>query len=103
MKFVKKLNRSKDLTRSRDPVKEKSLNALSAVLQQVGIEVRREKLKQGHGWKVLSGACKFHNKNVLFVDRRMPVDDQLAFLTSKVISLNISLPEGILSQSSLAK
>ena len=69
---------------SRDPQKEREFRELSAQLAQQGFTVRREKLKQGFGWKVVSGACCALGKNYIFVDQRMSQDDQLSFLKSKL-------------------
>lgn len=80
-----------------DPQKEKIINMLSSILDDAGFHVRREKLKQGYGWKVLSGSCCLERQDLIFVDRRLPQDEQLSFIVSKIIALKIDIkPESLL-------
>lgn len=71
----------------RDPVKEGKIAALVAELLSQGVVVRREELKRGLGWRALSGACRVFDQNTLFVDRRLGVDDQIAFLEARLTLL----------------
>lgn len=82
----------------KDYQKEHVFKELSALLGQSGVSVRREKLKQGLGWKVISGSCRAQGDSFLFIDRRLPQDEQIAFLLSKLASLKIQIPESALSQ-----
>lgn len=66
-----------------DPRKESVIRELSRLVEMHGVIVRREKLKQGPGWKVSSGTCRAGEKNFIFVDRRMPQEEQLSFLLYK--------------------
>ncbi|RMG43368.1 MAG: hypothetical protein D6719_03970 [Candidatus Dadabacteria bacterium] len=75
----------------RDPKKEALLKELSQIITDAGYTVRREKLKQGHGWRVLSGCCRAEENRMIFVDRRLSLDDQLAFLVSRITALNIQV------------
>lgn len=68
----------------RDPVKEGRIASLVAELLSRGVVVRREELKRGLGWRALSGACRVFEQNTLFVDRRLGVDDQIAFLEARL-------------------
>ncbi|MBX7145060.1 MAG: hypothetical protein K1X79_11460 [Oligoflexia bacterium] len=77
----------------RDPEKERKFKKLSELLSAGGYTVRREKLKQGHGWKVVSGACTALGQRLVFVDQRMSQDDQLAFLRNIAQTAGIQLPE----------
>jgi hypothetical protein len=74
----------------RDPVKEGRIAALVAELLAQGVVVRREELKRGLGWRALSGACRVFGQNTLFVDRRLGVDDQIAFLEARLTLLKQS-------------
>jgi hypothetical protein len=87
--------RSKAKLVSRDPEKERKFRGLSAKLAAAGYTVRREKLKQGHGWKVVSGACQALGQKLVFVDQRMTQDDQLTFLRSiaETAGLVLDAPE----------
>lgn len=65
---------------ARDEKKESHFRELKAILQSKGVEVRREVLKQGLGWKAVSGSCRVDEKRLVFVDRRLPQDDQVEVL-----------------------
>ena len=72
-----------------NPQSDKIINELANVLTNAGYEVRREKLKQGYGWKVLSGACQLEEKELIFVDRKLPQDEQISFLIGKLLALQV--------------
>ena len=76
---------------TRDPQKEAAIRELSAVLVGAGYEVRREQLKQGYGWKVLSGSCTYREQRLVFLDRRLSQEDQISFLLGKILGLQISV------------
>ena len=87
----------------RDPEKENILRDLSVLLESAGYEVRREKLKRGPGWKVLSGSCRAVTKNaseksLVFVDRQLPQDDQISFLIGRVTEVKNKLATQSLAQ-----
>ncbi len=50
----------------------------------MGYTVRREELKRGHCWKVLSGSCRSLSTRFVFVDSRLSPDDQIAFLEATI-------------------
>lgn len=83
--------KKKPQTNRPDPQKESVFNELSTLLKDAGYVVRREKLKQGPGWKVVSGACEALDQRLIFVDRRMDQDDQILFLANKISKLNLRL------------
>ena len=63
----------------------KKLKILSDLLiktEELGFQVRREKLKQGHGWRCMSGACLLKGQKVLFIDTKVSLDEQIFFLSS---------------------
>jgi len=72
-----------------NPQSDKIINELANVLTNAGYEVRREKLKQGYGWKVLSGACQLEQKELIFVDRKLPQEEQISFLIGKMLALQV--------------
>lgn len=82
----------------KDYQKEHVFKELSTLLAQSGVSVRREKLKQGLGWKVISGSCRAQGDKFLFIDRRLPQDDQIAFLLAKLASLNIQIPDSAMAE-----
>ena len=71
---------------------------LALVLDRAGYQVRRERLKQGCGWKVVSGSCRSINDHLIFVDKKLPQDDQITFLLSKISNLGLKLDEAQLQE-----
>lgn len=87
----------------KDQKKESILKSLTGIIEKSGVEVRREELKRGPGWKATSGFCVHNQSPIIFVDRLLPQDDQINFLLDKIAELKISasveetttLPESI--------
>ncbi len=63
-------------------------------LESKGFIVRREELKRGHCWKVVSGSCRSFSHHYVFVDSRLAPQDQISFLESTLAEVEDSLPEG---------
>lgn len=61
--------------------------ALVAQLEAKGFLVRREELKRGHCWKVVSGSCRSLSQNLVFVDSRLAPNDQVAFLETTLADI----------------
>jgi|GEM_PF-6064256 len=78
---------SEGLESSRQQGKENTVKELCRRLEKIGYRVRRERLKQGPGWKAVSGKCRLGEERMIFVDRKSPLDDQLLFLQGLVDSL----------------
>lgn len=72
--------KKKPLVQQKDPKKEQLIKELGSKLVASGFELRREKLKQGFGWKAVSGACRLEQKRIIFLDPRLSQDDQITFL-----------------------
>lgn len=88
------IKRSKgSVVRIRDPKKEGVFKQLAALLGQAGFEVRRERLRTGFGFKVVSGSCRVNGSQVIFVDTRLNQDEQLEFLKSRAVDLGVPLPQ----------
>ena len=96
LKIIKKKKAAKRPVR--DAAKERLFREIAAVYLKQGVTIRREKLKQGHGWKVLSGSCRAQEKEFLFVDSRLGIDDQLVFLLSSAERYEIEIPEELFLQ-----
>lgn len=92
MKILKPKKRKPRPTR--DLKKEAVFKELSAILSSAGFTVRREKLRQGHGWKAASGSCCALGDNYVFVDSRLSQEDQLSFLIGRIRDLEIQVQEG---------
>ncbi len=99
----KRRSRGNSIGLVKDQKKEGILKALSSIIQKSGVEVRREELKRGPGWKATSGFCLHNQSPIIFVDRLLPQDDQINFLLDKIAELKITaaledasdLPESI--------
>jgi hypothetical protein len=63
---------------------DKIVKILTSVLVDAGYQVRREELKRGFGWKVVSGSCRLNQEKLVFVDRRMNIEDQVLFLNNSI-------------------
>jgi len=62
-----------------------------AQLEQLGFTVRREELKRGHCWKVVSGSCRSLSQRFIFVDSRLAPQDQLSFLEAKILDVKAEM------------
>lgn len=69
----------------------RDLRYLSQLAQRHGISVRRENLARGHSYRVKSGECVFGGANLVFVDKRLPTEQQLAVLVDFLIDNRIPL------------
>lgn len=68
-------NKTKD-----EKAKEQEIRTLIELLQSQGLVIRREKLRSGSGFRVMSGVCRVDGSHLLFVDRRLSLDEQLDVL-----------------------
>lgn len=41
-------------------------------------------MKRGHGWRAISGTCQALGEKLVFIDSRLNLDDQIAFLKGRV-------------------
>ena len=84
----KKLNRSKVRPeRKWTTEKESTYRRLVGEFESLGYSVRREELKRGPGWRVMSGSCRVIENRVVFIDSRLSPDDQVQFLSAKLFEL----------------
>ena len=58
-----------------------------ALLETAGYHVRREELKRGHCWKVVSGSCRSLAHRYVFVDSRLSANEQISFLSAQLNEL----------------
>ena len=89
----KKSPRSTSRKNTWDPQKDNIFKQLADIMLSQGYAVRREELKQGHGWKVASGSCRLDQQRLIFVDRKRPQDDQIAFLAQRMKSAGIQISD----------
>jgi hypothetical protein len=89
--IIKKKPSSKSKRPTRDGKKEVVFRTLCSLMEEkAAVRVRREKLKQGHGWQAISGACRLATNTLLFVDSKLSQDEQIEFLLSKIAASQIS-------------
>ncbi len=88
--IMKKL---KSKAQTRDYKKECLFKELASKLSEHGITVRREKLKQGPGWKAISGSCYLAEQGLIFVDSRLSQDEQINLLSSKLSTIAVNSSE----------
>lgn len=74
---------------------EKILRLLTELLKLNGYTIRKEELKRGFGWKAVSGSCRILDDRIIFVDRKMTLEDQVGFLSGYAI---VTLPGFIYPQ-----
>jgi hypothetical protein len=82
--IIRKAKRKKSSRPTWSKEQETRYKELFAQLETMGFVVRREELKRGHCWKVLSGSCRSLTQNLVFLDSRLSPDDQIAFLQAKI-------------------
>jgi hypothetical protein len=67
-------------------------------LSALGFVVRREELKRGHCWKVVSGSCRSLDRNLIFVDSRLNPQDQVNFLQVTLAELEDSVESASIAE-----
>jgi len=72
---------------------ESQLKQLKTIIEEKGFSVRREMLSRGPAFRVKSGGCHFSGNNVIFVDKRLPLDQQLTVLTDYMLELGLEVSE----------
>lgn len=95
-KILKGFKRAKP--ERRDMVKENVFRTLSDILTTGGYVVRREELKRGIGFQVSSGSCRHESSNLVFVDKRLNQDDQISFLTERIVGFGIKPAEDVVAR-----
>lgn len=82
--IIRKVKRRKSSRPTWSKDQEIRYRDLISQLEGLGYVVRREELKRGHCWKVISGSCRSLTQRMVFIDSRLSPDDQISFLLSKV-------------------
>jgi hypothetical protein len=102
--ILKKKTTSKSKRPARDGKKEVVFRTLCSLMEEkAGVRVRREKLKQGHGWQAISGACRLATNTLLFVDSKLSQDEQIEFLLSKISSSQVRFDRADLEERKLPR
>jgi hypothetical protein len=63
---------------------ERLFQELTAIAESLLIEVREEKLLREVGYHVRSGACRFRGKDLIFLDRQVPLADRVDALMEEI-------------------
>ncbi len=88
--MIKKLKRKKSSRPAWAESQTARYKELVGKLEELGYVVRREELKRGHCWKVLSGVCRSLAQKFIFVDSRLKPDEQVAFLSAKLVDIQLA-------------
>lgn len=70
---------------------ERDIKALKALFEKAGLTVRRESLSRGYSFAVRSGECTLQGSDLVFVDKRLPLENQLNILLDKVVERELDL------------
>ncbi|MCB0360831.1 MAG: hypothetical protein KDD44_14380 [Bdellovibrionales bacterium] len=73
--------------------KERQFRALAKLFASHGFNVRRENLTRGPSYRVKSGECLLSGESCIFVDKRLPVEQQTAVLIDRLPELEGALSE----------
>jgi hypothetical protein len=68
---------------------EKIFKIMTKILKNHELEVRCEKLARGDSFRVKSGDCNFKNKKIVFIDARLPIDQQVSVLVDYLVAAKI--------------
>jgi hypothetical protein len=63
---------------------EKLYQELTAIAESLLIEVREEKLLREVGYHVRSGACRLKDRDMIFLDRQVPLADRVEALMDEI-------------------
>ena len=67
-----------------NPRQQAVLDELKQLAEQLGIEVREERLLREVGYRVRSGSCRVHEKNLILLDRGLPLEAQIEILVGEL-------------------
>jgi len=89
--IIRKAKKRKSFRPSWTKEQDARYKELVVELEGKGFQVRREELKRGHCWKVISGACRSLTQQLIFVDSRLAPQEQLTFLEGQLVE--VATPE----------
>lgn len=90
---VIKRRKSRKALSAKDKKTEARIRQVAKILEENGYVVRREKLKRGIGWQAQSGECRAQDEKIIFVDRRLSIQEQLEFISSQASVNGVSVTE----------
>jgi len=74
---------------------EARLQELIVRARSLNVQVRKEKLLREAGYRVHSGRCRVNGRDVIYIDRDVPINDQIEFLASALAELQCPQVAGI--------
>jgi hypothetical protein len=77
----------------KEKAKERQFRRISGLISERGLSVRRENLSRGNTFRVKSGLCTVGEENIIFVDKRLPVEQQNTVLIDYLVEMNWELSE----------
>lgn len=83
--IIRKAKKRKSLRPSWTKEQDGRYRDLVTQLESKGFQVRREELKRGHCWKVVSGSCRSQSQKFIFVDSRLSPQEQISFLEAQLV------------------
>ncbi len=93
--IIRKAKKRKSFRPSWTKEQDAKYKALVGELEAKGYQVRREELKRGHCWKVISGVCRSLTQKMIFVDSRLAPQEQLSFLEAQLLEAVDLTPVGV--------
>lgn len=73
------------------PQDDSQLRVLGRILERHGVVIRRENLSRGSSFRVRSGDCMLSGSKHLFVDKRLPVQQQISLLVDYLLDSQCSI------------
>lgn len=83
---------------NKEKEEERQVKALSQIFESRGVKVRRENLSRGPSFRVRSGDCLLTGERVVFLDKRLPSDQQINVLIDQLSAHEIELNETELAE-----
>ena len=72
---------------------ERQIRRLSTFFVERGVQVRREKLSRGSAFRVKSGDYVLSGDDYIFVDKRLPVEQQYTVLMDRILDIQDQLSD----------
>ena len=70
---------------------EQQFRTLVSIFERNGLSVRRENLSSGRSFRVKSGNCLFGDRRIIFIDKKLALEQQLSTLTDLLLEFNLKL------------
>lgn len=88
----------KSSVKEKEKLLESEIRKLAEILTARSVVVRREQLSRGRSYRVKSGDCVLSGANTVFVDKRLPLEQQVSVLVDFLVDLKLDLQPEELSE-----